>query len=419
MLGTFYNSLNGIITHSRAMNVVGNNLSNINTVGFKRSELEFEQLISGAVSGRAGNGNPIQFGLGAVTGDIGNFFAQGAVQGTGNATNIALVGDGFFMTSDGTDTYYTRAGNFNLNTLGQLVAPNGTIVQGYLPGAIGESIPAGGTPTNITVDYNSPAPASATSLIRMVTNLSGEMEPGETFSTQTEIFDSNGNSHTMTVNFTKSEVDGSFTYDVSLDGSPVEGQGGTLTFGPDGTLASVNGTPVDGTFTNPTITIPGAGLQPAADDLTMTWDLVDTDGDGQSFLTNYGDQSSSASLFQNGYPTGTLEQVAFQQDGTLMGFYSNGKSFPIAQVAIAEFNNNHGLKQIDGNMFMATGASGEANLVTGANGPTVQGASLETSNVDIATEFTNLITVQRGYQGNTKGITTADQVLQEILNLKR
>jgi len=415
MIGNFYRAYTGLEVNAKGLEVTGNNLSNINTVGYKRGMADFAQLMSSVAAGTTGTGAPVQFGLGANVASVGTIFNQGSIQSTGIQTNMALSGPGFFVLGNNGDQAYTRAGNFTLDASGQLVSGNsGGVVQGYTTLDAGGNIDPNGAIGDIVIDLEQTAPARATSMVRFTGNLSASAAPGAQYAQSLDLYDSNGVKRTLELVYTKETTPGAWTYSFSLDGAspPVNGTG-TLQFGSAGMLETIDGTLITD-YQNQEVTIPG--LPNGADDLALTWDLVGADGAAN--LTNYGAESSTSDLYQNGVASGSLEGIAVNPDGTILGQFSNGERLALAQVALARFPNNAGLRQAGGGLFLQTGASGEVQV--GAPGDTgVLAGNLETSNVDIADEFTSLIIHQRGYQSNAKTVTTSDQMLQEVINLKR
>ncbi len=419
MIGNFYRAYTGLEVNNRGLEVIGNNLSNMNTVGFKRSQTNFEQLMSSFARGASGAGAPIQFGLGAQVSEVVPIFSQGAFLSTGLETHLALGGPGFFAVNNGGTTAYTRAGNFSFDENGALVATNGAIVQGYTQLAADGTIDTTGAVGDISIAQSRTSPAVATTTARFVTNLSAAATSGETFVSSMEIYDSNGVARPLNLIFTKTDTAGEWTYRIELEGNDlpatVELANGSIQFGTDGTLAAVDGTPVS-EYENQQITI--SGLPNGAADQTFTWDLVDRSVQGFGFLTNLGETSNTGSSFQNGSGSGDLQRISFDRDGVMRGFYTNGDVLPLARLALASFPNNTGLRQLNAGFFSQTGASGEPQL--GAAGQTtILAGTLETSNVDVADEFTALIVHQRGFQSNAKTVTTTDQMLQEVVNLKR
>lgn len=419
MFGTVYKSYSGLLSSSQALSVSSNNLSNLNTIGFKKSSSDFHQLMSSYLEGSSGNGNPIQLGLGANVSAINQHFNQGSVQETHINTNIALLGEGFFVTSRGGTTEYTRAGNFRFNGNGELMAPDSSLVQGYTTRNADGGIDTTSELGNIAVDYDEQSPARASQIMRFITNLSATAEPGENYATVIDVWDETGTSHPLRLTFTKSDEEGAWSYqfssseDVALDAEST----GTLTFDEVGALETFDGTPIAELGTK-TITL--SGLPNEASDLPLEWELVNTTNPASptNNLTNYSSFSNTGTQYQDGFGSGDLQTVSFRQDGTLIGFYSNGENVELARIGIAHFNNVNGLKQSSGSFFRESATSGEAVLRPDGS-TSVLGNSVENSNVDVAEELVNLIVHQRSYQGNSKAISMADQVIQEVLGLAR
>jgi flagellar hook protein FlgE len=411
LYSAFYSSLSGLSTNANALSVVGNDLANLNTVGYKSSDVDFEDLYNTALGGSStsGNGNPIQIGMGAGLSAVTQDFTQGSPQTTGTATNMALQGNGFFtvLTPQGT-TAYTRAGNFTVNQDGYLVDPNGDEVLGW--NASGGVVSANTTPVPIFVNPGATSPPSATSQITNTTNLDASAAAGTTFTTPITVYDSQGASHNLLITYTATGTTGQWTAAVSTDGGATfSGYPGTLQFDANGNLE----TPA----TNPTLTIT-APWSDGATSPTITVNLW-SGTPPVSSLTSYAQDSSTTSTTQNGYAAGTVSTISVDQTGTLQGTFTNGQTEPLAQVAITTFANQNGLVKEGSNNWTMTLASGAPNVGaanTGGRG-TVLGSSLENSNVDVASEFTNLIIDQNGYQANSRVITTANTLLQTIISL--
>lgn len=451
LTGSFYTGLSGLQSNATALNVVGNNLANINTSGFKRSQANFAQIMSNTIRGISGAGNPIQVGLGVKTSEVVAKFEQGSIQTTGIKTHLAIQGEGFFMLSVNGTNAFTRSGAFGFNEEGVLVSSSGGVVQGFLGTTPEGTLDTSGGVQDVRIDLGQASPPRATSVARFISNLSAEAPTGSNYTTTVEVFDSKGVSHQLSLTFTKSANNGEWTYSFELNGDDGASGGvslginggsgaalagtpptGTVVFDSSGNLASVDGelvNPTDGSqpaVVNPTLTF--TNMPGGAADLSIDWSLVnfteEWDGVSQthsSFVTNYGNKNSTGTLFQNGYGSGVLQDVDFDQDGTMIGFFDNGLTLELARVAVATFNNRNGLKQVDAGFYLPTAASGPFSVDgegTGGRGSIIS-SSLESSNVDIAEEFTSLIVHQRGYQSNSRTITTVDQLLQEALNLKR
>ncbi len=458
LLGSFYTGLSGLQSNAVALNVIGNNLANINTSGFKRSQTNFAQIMSDTVRGINGGGNPIQVGLGVRTSEIVAKFEQGSIQTTGIKTHLAIQGEGFFTVATNGISSYTRSGNFGFDDEGFMVAASGARVQGFLGTRADGTVDTSGDLTDIRLDLGEASPPRETEVVRFISNLSAEALNGETYSTSVEVFDSKGVPHQMTITFTRDTTQDiaigavdpatgaastinqvGWTYDFAWNGDEtlVDGGGngdgtGVVRFGEDGQLFSIDDAllndPVTGlalsTTFDPVLTVPDPGT--GAESLSITWDAIDTPADptsgpNESFITSFGSTFNTGTLFQDGFGSGILQDIDFSQEGVMIGFYDNGLTLELAKIAIATFNNRLGLKQVDGGFYLPTAASGPASIDgegTGGRGSVIA-SSLESSNVDIAEEFTSLIVHQRGYQSNSRTITTADQLLQEALNLKR
>ncbi len=429
LTGSFYTGLSGLNANATALNVVGNNLANINTTGFKRSQANFSQIMSNTIRGISGAGNPVQVGLGTQTSEIVAKFEQGSIQTTGIKTELAIQGEGFFQVNiDGTDTY-TRSGQFGLDDEGRMVSASGGVVQGFNGTNPDGTVDLSGGIQDVQVDLGQASPPKATEAVRFITNLSAEAVTGDTYVNTMEVFDSKGVSHALGLTFTKNAAVGEWGYAFSFDDGTVSTVAptqfdGTITFDGNGNLDLLDGLSIqDPAAANRQIGI--SAINTGAADMLFTWDLIqfptDPAGLRTSVVTNFGNNSSTGTLFQDGYGSGILQDIDFSQDGTMIGFFDNGLSLELARVAVATFNNKAGLKQIDGSFYLPTAASGPASVDgegTGGRG-SILASALEASNVDIAEEFTSLILHQRGYQSNSRTITTVDQLLQEALNLKR
>jgi flagellar hook protein FlgE len=424
---SFYSGLAGLQSNATALNVVGNNLANINTAGFKRSMVTFGQVMSDTVRGISGAGNPIQIGLGSARSEIVSNFGQGSIQTTGIRSHLAIQGEGFFQVMQDGTSMYTRAGNFSFNQEGFLVHASGSRVQGFLgTDANGQALTSGGL-TDVRVDLGQASPPRETERVRFISNLSNDAATGETYTTSIEVFDSKGVAHQLSLTFTKSATQGEWTYQFDFENGtvsttfPNDGSG-TIVFDSQGNLEMLDGVSINPAGSNKTFNI--TNLTTGADDMSITWEAFEEGVDGglnRGLITNYSNSFSTGTLFQDGFGSGILQDITFDQSGVMVGFFDNGQTLELGQVAVATFNNRNGLKQLNGGMYVSTAASGPASVDgegTGGRG-SILANSLESSNVDIAEEFTNLIVYQRGYQSNSKTITTTDQLLQEALNLKR
>jgi flagellar hook protein FlgE len=434
MNSSFYSGLSGLTAYAGALNIVGNNLANLNTTGFKNSEVSFEDLVTRTFGGVATNGagNPLQTGLGTLTNSISSVFSQGSIQTTSDSTNVALEGNGFFVVGDTpTDRYYTRAGNFFFNDNGDLVNPAGKLVLGYTTLDANNNIQPSGDLSAINVAANTVSAPNVSTFFSVFANLDVRSAVGDTYSASTTVFDSKGAPHTLTLTFTHNGLDGNLNdewgYAITIPGADV--QGGvpgtpfdlvvappvpTIAFDGTGTLVDLNGT---GAVADLAIVTPA--FTNGADAMNIDWDLVDANG--VPLITGYPLPSSVTSTNTDGYPPGTLTSVIVDSDGIIQGIFDNGQVQEIAQLAIAQFNNNKGLLREGRNLFTETNASGEAAIGaanTGGRG-TVIGSSREASNVDMATEFTQMLVYERGYQANSKIINVSDTVIQTAISLVR
>jgi flagellar hook protein FlgE len=391
MLRSLYSGISGLRAHQEMLDVTGNNIANVNTVGFKSSSTVFQdtlsQMTQGAGSPQTGIGgtNPAQIGLGVQVAGVETNFAQGSAEATGKATDLMISGDGFFITKLGNDTEYTRAGSFDFDANGRLVTSDGKIVQGY--SATNGVVNDGGALTDITLPLQAASPAAATSTAAVTGNLPSDAATGDTLSRDTTVYDAFGTKHSLTLNFTKTAA-----------GWSVAGTDG------QGNAASTN------------LTFGADGKQTGAGTLTLGGMTVD-----MSQLSGYATLSTASISSQNGHEAGTLQGYSISKDGTLVGSFSNGASLAVGRIALATFANPGGLEKDGASGYRATANSGVAQVGipgSGAAGSLASG-TLEMSNVDLSQEFTNLIVAQRGFQANARIITTSDQVLEELTNLKR
>jgi flagellar hook protein FlgE len=418
--GSFSSSLSGLNANQQELSVIGNNLANINTIAYKSSTVNFADLVSQTVSGSGFD--PMQVGLGVTIGQISPNFTQGGIENTGVATNVAIQGNGFFVVGGGNDRSFTRAGNFSLNSEGQLISADGLTVQGYTKTdpLTGQLITTGDL-GNLTVPPGLLRAPIATTSFGSATNLDAGAPIGSTFASSIQIFDKLGVSHVLTITYTKTGP-GAWGYQMSVPGEDVAGGTpgvpsvigtGTAQFNGGGLLTQLNGAaPADVTVTSPTW----------ADGATPTnflWDVVDNNG--VASLNGFSNASATSSITQNGAPTGPVDSVSIDPSGRIVASFGAGRTVTVGQIALANFNNPQGLVKLGTNRFGESESSGIVNVgVAGTGGRgTLIGSALEQSNVDIASEFTQMILAQRGYQANSKSITVADELLVDTLNLKR
>jgi flagellar hook protein FlgE len=428
-VGSFSAGLSGLNANSVYLNVIGNNLSNINTIGFKSTAVTFMDLVSQTTGGSSIN--PMQVGLGVVTGSMSPVFSQGAIESTGEPTNAAIQGNGFFVVKSPDDgIFYSRAGNFSLNNEGVLITPDGFRVQGFTEtDPLTGSIIATGQPTDIIVPAGVLRDPVATSVIRTTMNLDATALVGDTFETPVQIYDSLGASHVVTIEFTRTAA--GWDFDMTVPGDevtpaslvPVSIAAGSVTFDGTGAVSAL------------TVTAPatGGGVAPAVTDVAfvapawangassdpITWDLVDDLGTVS--LTGFASPSATASKSQNGAAAGKIDNISINVSGDIIATFGAGQTVSVGKIAIAGFNNPKGLVKMGSNRFGESQASGIPNVGSAGTGGrgTLIGSALEQSNVDMAQQFTQMILAQRGYQANSKTITVSDELLVDTLNLKR
>ncbi len=431
-----YSGVSGLNTNSQAMSVIGNNLANTNTLGFKGARSLFSDMLSSTISG---SGGPSQVGRGVNVSKVDNIFSQGTFEATASDTDVAIEGEGFFMLKEtGSDvTYYSRAGAFRFDSDGYLINPEGYHVQGKPFDENGKLI--AGDPTDIQVQNVGLVPAKVTDLIVMSTNLdsSAEIIPAATdfdpaipstfnYSASTTTFDTLGEPHLVTLYFRKDDANANtwnwYFSSEDVNGNPLgDGAGaaprGQVTFGADGLLDPPLPEPVPNPVPNPAPN--GLGSIPAAD---LAWDngSADTDINLTFDTTQFNSESTVISQDQNGYAAGNLTNVGIDGDGVVIASYSNGEQVKISNLVLAKFNNPGGLELVGSNMYVGTDSSGAAR--SGLPGPELGSIftnSLEQSNVDMGQEFVKMITIQRGFEANSKIITSVDEMLGMLINLKR
>ncbi len=429
----FYSGLAGLSAYSGALNVVGNNLANINTPGFKFAEVGFEDLVTRTFGGTATNGagNPMQIGLGTLTNSISNIFSQGSIKTTSEASNVAMEGNGFFVVGDTIqDRFYTRSGNFFFNDDGYMVNPSGKYVLGYTTKDANNEIQPSGDLSLINLAANATAGPQVSTFFSIISNLDNREAVGDTYTASTTIYDSKGAPHTLSVEFTHTGLDlngdDRWTYSATIPGADVAAgvagtdfviQAGFIAFDGTGTLTNIDGNQ-GAAMVNVDFNI--QGFNNGADDLDITWQLLDPDTNNPR-ITGYPIPSATTSTNTDGYGPGNLTSVVVDQDGILQGVFSNGQVEQIAQLAVAQFNNPKGMLRMGRNLYTETNSSGVPSIGaadTGGRG-TVVGSALESSNVDIATEFTQMLVFERGYQANSKIISASDTITQTAISLVR
>jgi flagellar hook protein FlgE len=402
-LTSYYTALTGLNNNSVAINVIGDNLANMNTTAFKAGQATFSELLAG-VSGTDATGNPVSIGLGSTLNGVSRNNSQGTVIGSGNSTDAAINGNGFFVVSNNGEMAYTRSGSFKLDKSGDLLCADGFQVMGYM--GVNGVIDTAGAIAPIKINQGQLIPASATTSISLNANLDGNAVDGTVFTAPISVYDSIGAVHNLQIAFTKNGS--SWDWAASCDSGTTSSTGSLAFTGADLTVPG----------TMPTISI--TGFSNGAADLTgITFSLADAAG--TPLITNYAKDSSVSNTTQDGYAASALAKVSIDNSGIIVGLTESGKSVQLAQLVLANFPNVDGLQKYKGSTFVAFSSSGEPSIGVAGNGGrgSIVGSALEQSNVDMAAEFVNLIKAQRAYQANSRIITTTDELYQDSLNLKR
>jgi flagellar hook protein FlgE len=420
MFTSFNTALSALSADTTAIDVVGNNLANLNTPGYKASVVSFSDLVTESLGAGLGE---TQVGFGVATPITIRQFSQGAIESSSGALDVAIQGDGFLVVSDPTSnggTLYTRGGSLEVNKVGQLVTATGYQVQGW--NAVGGVLDTTTPPTNISVQAGSLTPPTPTKNISLDLNLDASAvstPTPTTFSTSITVYDSLGASHAVSVQFTKDAAAGQWDYTMTLPASDMANgtaatQSGTLTFDSNGKLISP-AAPNPPTTTSPTLTV--SGLADGASDMSIAWNLYDASN--QPCLTSYSQSSAISSNSQDGSAAAQLTHVGIADGGQVIANYSDGQQVVVGQVAMASIVNPESLIAAGNNNYQLSSKSALPAVGlpdTGGRGE-ILGGSVESSTVDIAKEFTNLIVYQRAYEANSKVITTTDQLSQDTINL--
>ncbi len=431
MLTSLYTAISGMSANGTYLSVVGDNIANLNTIGFKASRVSFADVMSQTITGIAGTS---QVGRGVLLSRISPLFTQGSFETTGSALDLAIDGDGFFIVSDGGARYYTRAGQFSINKDGYIVNPEGLILQGFVVDSSGNIT---GTLGDLRV-ATTQSPAKITSSVDIAVNLDATAtvatdpftldgngdgvndDPANyNFTTSLTVYDSQGGAHEITLYFVKTGDNAWEVHYVQEDpanpGQLIEAGVQNLTFNEDGSLENDNATAINfdfgaGVITPQPITFnfgTGTGETPA--------------GNGLDGTTQFASDFAVINLNQDGYGAGFLKNLIVSEDGIITGVFTNGQTRVIAQVALAKFLSPTGLSKMGRNLYAESYDSGQPII----SAPDTSGLgrvlsnTLELSNVDLAEEFVKMISAQRGFQANSRVVTTTDELLQELVNLKR
>jgi flagellar hook protein FlgE len=430
VLRSMFTGISGLRSHQTMIDVTGNNIANVNTSGYKSNAVVFQDVLSqtlrgaGQPSTAVGGTNPSQVGLGVRVAAITTNLSQGSIQRTNRPTDIAIEGDGYFVLDSSSGRSFTRNGAFSLDANGFIVSQEGGFVQGWQASPTGV-VNSAASATKIKVPVGELIAPQATANISFNGNLPATAVIGTVVTNSTIVYDPNGRQVTMAVSYTKATAPGGpQTWTVNVTGTPAGSTvvtpmfAGSLAFDAVGnmTAPAMAGTPLRRQLAVPANVTTGTG----AINLDYGGNLPSGVLDPLK-ATGFSDTTSLNAITQDGSAEGTLETFAIGQDGLVTGAYSNGRSKPIGQIALALFSNPEGLEKSGGNNFIETVNSGLPQIgaaTIGGRGLMAAGA-LEMSNVDLAQEFTNLIVGQRGFQANSRVITTSDEILQELVNLKR
>jgi flagellar hook protein FlgE len=420
MFTSFSTALSALNATSTAIDVVGNNLANLNSPGFKSSQVAFRDLVTQSLGAGLGE---TQVGFGTGTPLTIREFTQGAIQTSPGLLDAAIQGDGFFVMKNAAgNTEYSRAGNFQTDKNGNLLTDTGDKVQGWTTLNAAGEVDTNGPIGNIIVPVGSVRPPVATTDFTVDLNLNSAAAADSTsaFTTPLTVIDSLGGSHVLTMNFTKTGAN-KWSYDVTIPGEEVTGgtAGTPFDTGATGTLTFDSNGKLTGPAAGTTIPIAVPGLADGATNLSITWDPYASGGTGR--ITQFGQPSAPSASSQNGKTAGQLIRVGLADGGGILAGYSNGDQVVVGQVAMASIRNPDSLIASGNNSFQLSARTATPSVGTPGTGGrgSIVGGSVEASTVDIAKEFTNLIVYQRGYEANSKVITTSDQLSQDTINLIR
>ena len=413
MIGSLFAGMVGLNVNSTSMTVLGDNIANVNTTAFKSNRSSFANILAGSLAGSVSSdvGRGVQF-QGTTP-----MWTQGTIENTNNPTDMAINGSGFFVLQDsGGANFYSRAGEFHFDRDGNLVNLGSLFVQGYeVTGTNPDGSLILGAITHVNVPGGSASPPVATTTASADVNLNSDTAVLGTYATALTVYDSLGNTIPLTLTFTKNAAN-DWTATPSVPptvaaAADVNMTFANLTFDPNGNLNAGAGIPQ--------ITI--ANLLSGGNPMTITWDVYDATLASNGNVTQYSAPSATTFQTQDGYPSGTLRTVDVNEFGVVTGSYSNGQLTPLFQLAMADFPSYYGLTKMGKNLYTESLDSGPALLGTPQSGRlgSISTSAVEMSNVDLAQEFVKMITTQRAFQANSRVITTSDEILNELINLKR
>jgi flagellar hook protein FlgE len=410
LVSALFTGVTGLSGNSQALEVLGDNISNVNTVGFKSSRAVFGDILSTILN----NGSTqSQIGRGSQLSGVIQSFSQGSFETTENSLDLALDGAGFFTVAKNGGNFYTRAGQFRLNDNGLVQSLTGEVLQGT---GIDNGVLSTAGVTDVDLAGVQSQPAATTSFT-LGANLNAAASAGTTFTSPVATIDSLGATNILNITFTKVAGSNQFSYGIlPSSGALTAGSSGTVTFDSSGVLSTVNGAAV----ADQTITIDFSGSDPAPALQNLTWDLAGVSGSNGK-LTGFAAASNNNSLVQDGFSTGTLVGLNVDGSGIIQGLFNNGQTDNLFQVALADFLAPTGLTRVGSNLFAESAASGTANPGTAGTGSfgTIVGSSLELSNVDLSAQFVSLIQTQQAFQAAARIINTTDDLLTETVNLVR
>ena len=406
-MSAIYSGVSGLDAQQQAMDVIANNIANVNTTGYKASQTNFVDTLSNTLFGGSTDGqNPMQVGSGVAVGSIAANMAQGNLQATGISSDCALQGNGFFILGNGTESLLTRNGGFSLDANDRLISTdNGLPVLGWqadpITGAVDTSA-AVGPNSGLTIPLGTMSQARATGNVVYQSNLDATTAVGDTVTTSFSVYDSLGNSHQVELDFTKT-ADNTWTWSASgNDFDPSAPATGTVTFDSNGQCQSSS------------LSCSLSLLSPNGASNPMDFSV------NTSAITQLAGNSSVSAVSQDGLPMGTLTSYSIDKTGMIIGQFSNGMTQDLGQIAVASVNNPDGLAKTGGSLYSLSPNSGMMTIATAGQGGcgTIASGNLELSNVDLAQEFANLIVTQRGFEANSRIVTTADQLMQDTVAMK-
>ena len=409
MIGSLFAGISGLNANATAMTVIGDNIANVNTTAFKANRPSFSNILSESLAGSSGD----NIGRGVEFWGTSPYWSQGSLENTSSPTDLSINGKGFFLVNDTSGiTYFTRAGEFYFNQDGDMVNPDAMKVQGY------EILPSGslGNLMDISVPGQRLSPPQATTNFSIDVNLDARAAIGDTYSTSLSTYDTLGNAIPITITFTNT---GSSTWSAAASIPASAGPGVTINGGPSIPVTF----DANGILTAPaadatlSLTLTNGATTPQ----TITWDLYDALGNNNGDLTGYAAASTTTFQLQDGYPSGVLRSITVDEDGIITGSYSNGQLTPLFKIALADFPSYYGLTKLGENLYGESLASGQPMPGVAGDGRlgNISPSTLEMSNVDLAQEFVKMITTQRAFQANSRVITTSDEILAELINIKR